>query len=81
MKYSLRSSFSRLVLALFIWVFLLTVVGRTVTINGCMGILCWLSCMCTHSTFGIFKTRASCLGGSGFNIHGVGVAQSLARTA
>ena len=34
MKYSLRSTFSRLVLALFIWVFLLTVVGRIVTITG-----------------------------------------------
>ena len=34
MKYSLKSSFSRLVLALFATVFLLTVVGRMVTVTG-----------------------------------------------
>jgi protoheme IX farnesyltransferase len=34
MKYSLRSSFSRLVLALFLAVFLLTVVGRMVSVTG-----------------------------------------------
>ena len=49
MKYSLRSSFSRLVLALFVMVFLLTVVGRIVTITGawafCIG---WPVCMPTE---------------------------------
>ena len=34
MKYSLKSSFSRLVLGLFVMVFLLTVVGRFVTVTG-----------------------------------------------
>jgi len=34
MKYSLKSSFARLVLSLFVTVFLLTVVGRIVTITG-----------------------------------------------
>ncbi len=34
MKYSLKSSFARLVLGLFVMVFLLTVVGRIVTITG-----------------------------------------------
>jgi len=49
MKYSLRSSFSRLVLALFAVVFLLTIVGRIVTITGawafCVG---WPVCMPTE---------------------------------
>ena len=49
MKYSLRSSFSRLVLALFVVVFLLTVIGRIVTITGawvfCIG---WPICMPTE---------------------------------
>ena len=49
MKYSLRSSFSRLVLALFLVVFLLTIVGRLVTITGawsfCVG---WPVCMPTQ---------------------------------
>ncbi|MBM3178748.1 MAG: protoheme IX farnesyltransferase [Chloroflexi bacterium] len=48
MKYSLRSSFPRLVLALFVMVFLLTIVGRIVTITGawsfCIG---WPVCMPT----------------------------------
>ena len=34
MKYSLRSSFSRLILALFVLVFLLTIIGRFVTLTG-----------------------------------------------
>ena len=50
MKYSLRSSFSRLVLALFALVFLLTVVGRIVTITGawayCTG---WPLCVPSES--------------------------------
>jgi len=49
MKYSLRSSFSRLVLSLFAMVFLLTVVGRIVTITGawayCIG---WPFCIPTE---------------------------------
>ncbi|MCE9647901.1 MAG: heme o synthase [Chloroflexi bacterium] len=48
MKYSLRSSFSRLVLALFALVFLLTIVGRIVTVTGA-----WAYCtglpVCTPS--------------------------------
>ena len=49
MKYSLRSSFSRLVLAVFVLVFLLTIVGRLVTVTGawafCVG---WPVCMPTE---------------------------------
>jgi len=49
MKYSLRSSFSRLVLALFVLVFALTIVGRMVTVTGawtyCVG---WPICTPTH---------------------------------
>ncbi len=49
MKYSLKSSFSRLVLGLFVMVFLLTVVGRIVTVTGawafCTG---WPVCLPTH---------------------------------
>ncbi|HMU92025.1 MAG TPA: heme o synthase [Anaerolineales bacterium] len=46
MKYSLRSSFARLTLSLFIMVFLLTIVGRIVTVTGawayCLG---WPLCV------------------------------------
>lgn len=49
MKYSLRSSFSRLILFLFLTVFLLTIVGRIVTVTGawsyCVG---WPICVPTH---------------------------------
>lgn len=49
MKYSLKSSFSRLVLGLFAMVFLLTVAGRMVSVTGawayCVG---WPLCMPTH---------------------------------
>jgi len=49
MNYSLRSVFSRLILALFIWVFLVTIVGRIVTITGassyCIG---WPVCLPTE---------------------------------
>ena len=49
MKYSLRSSFSRLILALFVLVFALTVVGRMVTVTGawayCVG---FPICVPTH---------------------------------
>jgi len=49
MKYSLKSSFARLVLALFVMVFLLTVVGRIVTVTGawafCTG---WPVCVPTQ---------------------------------
>jgi heme o synthase len=49
MKYSLRSSFSRLILVLFAMVFLLTIIGRLVTITGawlfCIG---WPVCMPTE---------------------------------
>src|SRR3990172_5450583 len=49
MKYSLRSSFSRLILALFVLVLLLTIVGRVVTITGawafCAG---WPMCIPTE---------------------------------
>ncbi len=49
MNYSLRSIFSRLILALFIWVFLVTIVGRIVTITGawsyCIG---WPVCVPTE---------------------------------
>lgn len=49
MKYSLRSSFARLNLVLFVIVFLLTIVGRMVTITGawafCLG---WPVCMPTQ---------------------------------
>ena len=40
MKYSLRSSFARLTLILFVVVFLLTVVGRIVTVTGA-----WAFCL------------------------------------
>ncbi len=50
MKYSLKSSFSRLTLALFAMVLLLTIVGRIVTLTGawafCVG---WPVCAPTHS--------------------------------
>ncbi|MEK6752623.1 MAG: heme o synthase [Chloroflexota bacterium] len=49
MKYSLKSSFSRLVLGLFVLVFMLTVVGRIVTVTGawayCLG---WPVCVPTN---------------------------------
>ncbi|MBL8103361.1 MAG: protoheme IX farnesyltransferase [Anaerolineales bacterium] len=49
MKYSLKSSFSRLVLGLFVMVFLLTVVGRIVAVTGawayCAG---WPVCVPTN---------------------------------
>ena len=49
MKYSLRSSFSRLILALFVLVFLLTIVGRSVSVTGawafCVG---WPVCIPTE---------------------------------
>ncbi len=49
MKYSLKSSFSRLVLALFAFVILLTIVGRIVTVTGawayCIG---WPVCVPTQ---------------------------------
>jgi protoheme IX farnesyltransferase len=49
MKYSLKSSFSRLILALFAMVLLLTIVGRIVTLTGawayCIG---WPICMPTE---------------------------------
>ncbi len=49
MEYSLKSSFSRLVLGLFAMVFLLTVVGRIVTVTGawvyCLG---WPVCVPTN---------------------------------
>ena len=55
MKYSLRSNFSRLVLALFVFVFLLTVAGRIVTVTGawafCIG---WPTCVPTEP-LGYFK--------------------------
>ena len=48
MKYSLKSSFSRLVLAVFVAVFFVTVLGRAVTVTGawafCSG---WLVCLPT----------------------------------
>lgn len=49
MKYSLKSSFSRLILALFAMVLLLTIVGRIVTVTGawayCVG---WPVCVPTE---------------------------------
>ncbi|MBI5944339.1 MAG: protoheme IX farnesyltransferase [Chloroflexi bacterium] len=49
MKYSLQSSFSRLVLVLFLMVFVLTIVGRIVTVTGawayCVG---WPACVPTQ---------------------------------
>lgn len=49
MKYSLKSSFARIVLGLFVMVLLLTIVGRIVTVTGawayCTG---WPVCIPTH---------------------------------
>ncbi|MFN8382721.1 MAG: heme o synthase [Anaerolineales bacterium] len=55
MKYSLKSSFARIVLGLFVMVLLLTIVGRIVTVTGawayCTG---WPVCIPTH-TLGYLK--------------------------
>ena len=55
MKYSLKSSFSRLILAVFVAVFFVTVLGRIVTVTGawafCDG---WLVCAPT-APFGYLK--------------------------
>ena len=49
MKYSLKSSFSRLVLIVFVSIFFVTVIGRIVTVSGawayCVG---WPVCIPTH---------------------------------
>ena len=61
MKYSLKSSFSRLILALFAMVLLLTIVGRIVTVTGawayCVG---WPVCVPTEP-LGYLKLRRGIL--------------------
>ena len=62
MKYSLKSSFSRLVLAVFVAVFFVTILGRIVTVTGawafCIG---WPLCVANRAV-GIFETCAYVFG-------------------
>jgi hypothetical protein len=80
MKYSLRTSFARYVLALLASVFLVTVLGRMVTVTGAWAFSALAGlCVCRMPS-GIFETCPSFACWGGFVLMVLGVAQGMART-